>query len=63
MKEAGYNLGSLTETGVLKEVDTSGDGEINYNEFTTWMVSLGHLQGNLLLLLLLSFVVCRLYAQ
>ena len=67
MKEAGYNLGSLTETGVLKEVDTSGDGEINYNEFITWMVSLGHLQGNLLLLLLLllllSFVVCRLYAQ
>ena len=58
MKEAGYNLGSLTETGVLKEVDTTGDGEINYNEFITWMVTLGHLQGNCFVACCMLLVAC-----
>lgn len=39
MKESGYDVNSFD--AVLNEIDTSGDGLINYNEFIVWMVEVG----------------------
>lgn len=45
LEESGYNLQGQSEEEILPAIDTSGDGEINFNEFISWMVDVGVLEA------------------
>ena len=44
LKESGYTIGARSQEDVMTEVDTGHDGNINYNEFISWMVTIGVLE-------------------
>lgn len=45
MKESGYAVGEMAADQIFKQIDTTKDSSINYNEFIRWMVELGVLEA------------------